>query len=66
MTEQHRKLILTYAKCDMNRSEAGRKLYMHVNTVDYHLKKIKKETGLDPKKFYDLIKLLEMEAEEDG
>lgn len=58
MTEQQMKIILALAECDMNRTATGRKLYMHVNTVCYHLGLIKNQTGLDPLKFYDLCKLV--------
>lgn len=34
---------------------------IHHNSVIYRLGKIKAETGLDARKFWDLVKLLEME-----
>lgn len=38
-------------KCNLNISEASRRLYLHRNTLLYRLEKIKNYTGLDIKKF---------------
>lgn len=54
------KTIRAMADADMNVAEAARLLYMHRGTVVYRLKQIHKETGLDPYRFHDLVKLLEM------
>jgi sugar diacid utilization regulator len=51
-------LIKTYAACDMSKSLTGKQLFIHVNTVQYHFDKIKKETGLDPRRFNNLVELL--------
>ena len=53
-------VIRTMAECNMNFTEAGKKLYMHRTTVVEHANKIKKATGKDPKCFYDLMELLRM------
>lgn len=45
---------------DLNLSKVARALFQHRNTIVYHLDKIKKNTGLDPRKFYELVKLKEM------
>ncbi len=42
----------------MNREQAARQIYMHRNTAGYRFERIKKETGLDPQCFYDLVALL--------
>ena len=54
------------ADCGMSVSETARQLYMHRNTVIYHVEKIKRTTGKDPRSFYDLydlIKIIDNEKE---
>lgn len=64
MTKLDAQAVLTFADCNMNAAEASRRMYMHRNTVIYHLDKVKRETGLDAQNFYDLIKLVGMAKEE--
>lgn len=68
MTKQDACIIVAMADCDMIPAEVARREYMHRNTVIYHLDKTKRETGLDGRCFYDLIKLLEIvkEKQKDG
>ena len=58
MTTDEARLILDMAKYDMNCQKMSRNIYMHRNTIAYHLGKIRRETGLNPRRFYDLIKLV--------
>lgn len=51
-------IIKTYAACDMNAVQTGKELCVHKNTIHYQFDKIKKKTGLDPRKFSDLVELL--------
>lgn len=60
LTKHEQQILIAYAECDMNTAEVSKKLYMHRNTIKYHLDKICKKTGLNPNKFYDLIKLLKI------
>lgn len=53
-------VILAFADSNMNASSAARKMYVHRNTVEYHLAKVRSETGLNPKEFRGLAKLLTM------
>lgn len=53
-----KQIILKLADNRMNVCEVGRVLFLHRNTVSYHISKIKKLTGLDPLNFYDLHKLV--------
>lgn len=55
-----KQVILTYAECNMRVSNTSRALYMSRSNVDYHLEKVRLETGLNPKCFYSLIKLVDM------
>lgn len=60
LTDREKEIILAMAACDMNKTNAAAKLYFHRNTMAFHMDKIRKKTGLDPRRFYDLVKLLEM------
>ena len=53
-------IVLALAANNMNISDTARAVFMHRNTVVYHIAKIKKMTGLDPANFYDLHKLVNM------
>lgn len=53
-----RELINTaeeFLKCDLNISEASRRLYIHRNTLLYRLEKIKTLTGFDIKSFEEAV-----------
>lgn len=52
--------ILLMAKKDMNVSAVARKAYVGRSTMSYRIEEVKKHYGLDPLKFYDLCKLVEM------
>lgn len=43
--------IEEFINCDLNISDAARKLYIHRNTLIYRLDKINKETGFDIRNF---------------
>lgn len=58
LTEREKDIIQTFAECNMKSMATAQALYLHRNTVVYHLEKIERETGLNPLNFYDLIKLL--------
>jgi carbohydrate diacid regulator len=60
------RLILTLAENDMRATETSYALDVHRGTVLYRMGKIKALTGLDPQKFYDLCKLVEMAKKEVG
>lgn len=65
MDERYKAIIESMANNDMNTASVSRELYFHWNTTAYHLDKIREKTGLDPRCFYDLVKLVEMVNEED-
>ena len=66
MTKQQAEVVLAYAENDMNAKAAARKLYMHEANVSYHLKRIQKQMGWNPKKFYDLCYLVGIAAQRLG
>ena len=58
-----KQIILNLADNRMNVCAVGRILFMHRCTVDYHIRKIKKLTGLDPLDFYELHTLVNLVKE---
>ena len=54
------RIILAFADSGMNIAETAFVVYMNRGTVIYHMEKIKRITGLDPRNFYDLYKLVSM------
>ena len=60
MTNDDKRFILEYAKNNMNGTKKADTFFLHRNTVEYRLKRIKAETKLDPKNFFDLVKLVQM------
>lgn len=58
MTQQDKEILRVFAESSMNVSVSSRKLYVHRNTVEYHLQKVKRETGLDPYNLFHLAELL--------
>lgn len=59
----HFAVIKALASSGLRVSKAAEKLNFHVNTVRYHVEKIREETGKDPLDFYDMCELLK-EVEE--
>ena len=66
LTEHQKQVIRAMAECDMNISAVARKLYYHRRSVESTLSTIKRSTGLDVRKFYELIKLLELADDNDN
>ena len=58
MTITQAEVLTKLAKNNMNVAATARELYMHRNTVDYHVRQIHKKTGLNPLSFYDMGELL--------
>ena len=55
MTDDMKETIETFFDQDLNLSLASRQLFIHRNTLIYRLEKIKKETGLDLRRFHDAV-----------
>lgn len=58
MTPLDKEIIKGMADNNLNMMAVSRGLYMHPNTVLYHIEKVQRETGLNARKFYDLAELL--------
>ena len=52
--------LMAYANANMKIYVAAKESYRDKATVKYHLEQVKQKTGLDPRNFYDLVKLVEM------
>ena len=58
ITESDLKIILAYADCNMNAAQTAKVTYYRKESIYDHLDKIYLLTGLNPRKFYDLVKLV--------
>ena len=60
LTTREKEIILVSCECNMNLTEVSRRLYMHPNGMSYYRNSIINKTGLNIRKFDDLIKLRKM------
>ena len=64
MTPLDKEIIRGMADNDMSVLAVAKSLFMHRNTINYHIERVRRETGLNPRNFYDLAELLKrIEAE---
>ena len=66
MTKHQAKIILAFAENDMKIKPTSEKLYMCEANVHYHLTKIQRQMGWNPRKFYDLCFLVGVAAQRVG
>ena len=52
--------VLAYAEHDMRVKAAAEKMHYHGNTIRYHLAAVEEKTGYDPRKFYELVRIVGM------
>lgn len=50
--------VLAYADADLNVARTAQRLTLHPNTVHYRLRRVEELTGLDPRRFADLMELV--------
>ena len=55
LSEEELAMAGRFLEKGLNLSETARDLFMHRNTLVYHLEKIQKKTGLDVRKFEDAV-----------
>lgn len=60
MNKEDAHIVVAMANHNMNVTNVARAIFVHRNTVLYHLDKVKRKTGLDPRRFYDLVELVKM------
>ena len=63
MTNTQAQVIKMLAKNNINAAATAREMFMHRNTIDYHIRMVYRNTGLNPLVFYDMIKLLPLAEE---
>lgn len=63
MNKEDAHIVVAMANHNMNVTDVARVIFTHRNTVLYHLNKVKQQTGLDPRRFYDLVELVKMAQE---
>lgn len=63
MNKEDAHIVITMANHNMNVTDVARAIFTHRNTVLYHLNKVKQQTELDPRRFYDLVELVKMAQE---
>jgi hypothetical protein len=52
--------LRAYASTNLNARRAAEELQLHVNTFTYRLNRVKEQTGYDPRRFDDLVELLNL------
>ena len=57
LSEEELQMVNRFFEKDLNISETARELYLHRNTLVYHLEKLQKKTGLDIRHFDDAMRL---------
>lgn len=63
--DREKDILLAFAHNDNSLKKTAQALYMTIPNVHYHIEKIKKRTGLNPRNFFDLGKLLEAVEKEE-
>ena len=58
MTEKQAEIVVAMAENDLNMTRAAEAVFHHYRNVVYHVSEITRRTGLDPRKFYDMMQLL--------
>ena len=58
MTKEQAKIIMAFAKNDMKPKHAAKQVHRTTENFRYHLKKISREMGWNPQKFFDLCYLV--------
>ena len=53
-------VLIAYADNDMSVSKTAESMFFHRNTVEYHLNKVRDNTGQDPRCFHDLVQLFQL------
>ena len=60
LTQEDKNVILALAENDMNHSKTALVASYHPNNIRYHMTRVAEKTGLNPRKFYDLIALVSL------
>lgn len=66
MNDLQKSVIIAFAENGMNVEKTARVMHYHRSNIIYHLENVEKKTGLNPRNFFDLIKLYELATGEAG
>lgn len=58
LTDLEKRIVLNFARCNMSITKTAQNMNYARNSVAYHLRQVKRKTGRDPKKFYELASLV--------
>ena len=58
LTDEDIAIVRAYAKNNMRTSDTARDTNYSWYTINYHMDRVEKKTGFDPRVFYDLVDLL--------
>ena len=58
MSVGDKRVVLTFARANMNLSKAARLAYMSRQGMKYRLENVRKNTGFNPMDFHDLCRLV--------
>lgn len=56
------KMIVAFARCGMKIKTAADMVFYNKGTLIYRFNRIRRETGLDPRNFFDLVELYNIAA----
>ena len=62
-TKLNAKVVIEYANNNMNQAKTAKACYISPSTTSFHLDNVYKHTGLNPRNFFDLVKLVPMAKE---
>ena len=66
MTDKQKEVVIAMAENDLSVTRAARATFYHHNTIQFHCVQIQKQTGLNPRNFFDMMKLYQMATEEEN
>lgn len=58
LNEKQRAVVIAFADNDMSLTKTASAVFYSAANIQHYLRKIAQLTGLDPKKFYDLVELV--------
>ena len=63
MNKEDAHIVIAMANHNKNVTDVDSAIFTHRSSILYHLNKVKQQTGLDPRRFYDLVELVKIAQE---
>ena len=57
MTQTQKAVVIGMANNSLSVTKTAREMHYHHNTIQFHVQMIHKQTGLNPRNFFDMIQL---------